>query len=146
MMAAMWHDVRYAIRGLLAQPAFAAVAIATLVLGIGANTAIFSVANAVLFRPLNVPDEERLVRVGTAFSRTATPMATLPHFNVLREQGTLFDALAAHRLDFLNIGATPEPEPVPVARVTASFFRMFGAPVMMGRAFTDAEDRPGGGR
>jgi hypothetical protein len=78
MLEAMWHDVRYAVRGLLGQPAFAAVAVVTLVLGIGANTAIFSVANAVLFRPLNVPDEGRLVRVATRFGGIARPTATLP--------------------------------------------------------------------
>jgi putative ABC transport system permease protein len=128
-------DLRLAVRLLAKAPGFSVIAIATLVLGIGANTAIFSVANAVLFRPLAVPNEQRLVRITTNFAAAPRPIATLPHFNVLREQSAVFDGLAAHRLDFLNLAGTLASEQIPVARVTASFFRVFAAPVAYGRAF-----------
>ena len=140
------RDVRYAVRRLRNAPGFAVATVATLALGIGANTAVFSVANAILIRPLNVPDEERLVRVTTTYGGITRGSATLPHFNVLREQTELFDKIAAHRLDFLNFSGEGEPEQVPVARVTASFFQVFDAPVLYGRSFTSDEDRPRGDR
>ena len=139
------NDVRLAVRLLAKAPSFSLVVLATLVLGIGANTAIFSVANAVLFRPLAVPDEQRLVRITTSYAASSKPIATLPHFNVLREQSAVFDELAAHRLDFLNLASTVESEQIPVARVTASFFRAFAARVAYGRAFGDGDDRPHAG-
>src|SRR5262249_43812392 len=123
-----------------------AVALITLVLGIGANTAIFSVANAVLFRPLDVPAEDRLMRVTSAGGTLSSSPATLPHFNVLREEMGPFDAIAAHRLDFLNFTSDRTPEQIPVARVTDGFFRLFGASMIAGRPFSEDDDRPGAAR
>lgn len=139
-------DVRYALRNLRQRPGFTATALITLVSGIGANVAIFSVANAVLFRPLDVPEEERLVRVTSASGCLPSSPASLPHFNILREQMGPFDAIAAHRLDFLNFTSDHTPEQVAVARVTEGFFRIFGAWLIAGRLFTAEDDRPGGAR
>jgi predicted permease len=146
MLASIGLDVRYALRNLRQRPGFTVVALITLVLGIGANTATFSVANTVLFRPLNVPTEDRLVRVTSAAANLSSTAATLPHFNILREEMGPFDAIAAHRLDFLNFSGDRTPEQIPVARVTEGFFRVFGASLLAGRQFTDDDDRPGASR
>ena len=146
MPGSVHPDVRYALRNLRQRPGFTAVALTTLALGIGANVAIFSVANAVLFRPLDVPEEARLVRVTSASGGLSSSPASLPHFNILREQMGPFDAVAAHRLDFLNFTSDRTPEQVAAARVTEGFFRIFGASPIAGRLFTEEDDRPGGSR
>ena len=140
------QDVIYALRGMRRQPAFAIVALLTLALGIGANVAIFSVANAVLLRPLNAPDASTLVRFTIITGSTSSPFTGAQVFDVWRQQTTWFEDVSAHRLEFVNLTGGEAPEQIPVARVTAEFFRLFRAPLAHGRTFSADEDRPGGRR
>src|SRR2546428_9638705 len=141
------RDVAYALRNMRRQPAFAAVAILTLTLGIGANVAIFSVANAVLLRPLKTPGAATLVRFVTTTGSASTSITGAQVFDVWRQQTSVFEDVSAHRLEFVNLTGGTEAEHIPVARVTAEFFRLFRAPLLHGRALTADEDprnrRPG---
>src|SRR5580765_327381 len=140
-MRDIWPDATYALRTLWRQPGFALVAILTLTLGIGANTAIFSVVNAVVLRPLKTPDAESLVRFNTT-TRTSTSIAGPQSFDAWRRQSVFAD-VSAHRLEYVNLTEGAEPEQIPVARVSAEFFHLFHAQVLNGRTFTASEDRPG---
>ena len=143
LFAEVWQDGRYAIRTFWRQPGFALVSILTLTLGIGANTAIFSVVNAVVLRPLKTPGAEALVRFITT-SGVSTSIAGAQSFDVWRQQRSVFEEVSAHRLEYVNLTEGAEPEHVPVARVSAEFFRLFRASVLNGRTFNASEDRPGG--
>ena len=141
-MHELWQDVAYALRTFRRQPGFGLVAILTLTLGISANTAIFSVVNTVVLRPLKAPDAASLVRFITT-TGASTSIAGVQSLNVWRRQTTVFDDVSAHRLEYVNLTEGSEPEQIPVARVSAEFFRLFHARVLSGRVFTSAEDRPG---
>jgi putative ABC transport system permease protein len=143
-MTELWRDVGHALRTFRRQPGFAAVAILTLTLGIGANTAIFSVVNAVVLRPLKAPDAASLVRFITTTATSTSSIAGAQSFDVWRRQTAVFEDISAHRLEYVNLTGAVEPEQIPVARVSAAFFRLFRAPVLHGRTFTAAEDRAGG--
>jgi putative ABC transport system permease protein len=138
----MWQDLAYAVRTLRRQPGFAAVALFTLTLGIGANTAIFSVVNAVVLRPLKAPGAASMVRFLITTGAT-TSTAGIPQYEAWRQQTGAFEDVAAHRLEYVNLTDGDEPEQIPVARVTSNFFHLFHAPLAAGRAFTTSEDRPG---
>ena len=138
------QDVRYASRTLVKSPGFATVVMLTLALGIGANTALFSVVNAVVLRPLAIPDAERLVRSVTINNGIASPLSSPITFKVWLENGSVFEDVSAHRFDFVNLTADRDPELAPVARVSASYFRLFHAPILTGRPFSADEDRPNG--
>src|SRR6266566_1833845 len=142
-MRELRQDVAYALRSFRRQPGFALVAILTLTLGISANTAIFSVVNTVVLRPLKAPDEASLVRFITT-TGASTSIAGAQSFDVWRQQRAVFEDVSAHRLEYVNLTEGSEPEQTPVARVTAEFFRLFRAPVLTGRTFTASEDRAGG--
>ena len=138
-MRAIMDDVRFAVRSLLKSPGFTLVAVLTLAVGIGANTAIFSVVNAVVLRPLNVQDSESVVRFMTT-TGASTPVAGAQQYETWRNQA-IFEDVSAHRLEYVNLTGQAEPEQIPVARVTRDFFQLFGAPVLTGRTFTAAECR-----
>ncbi len=142
-MRDIWQDGAYALRTLWRPPSFALVAILTLTLGIGANTAIFSVVNAVVLRPLKAPNAASLVRFITT-TGAPTSIAGAQSFDVWRQQTRSVEDVSAHRLEYVNLTEGIEPELIPVARVTAEFFRLFRAPILNGRVFTVSEDRPGG--
>jgi len=142
-MRDIWQDGAYALRTLWRQPSFALVAILTLTLGIGANTAIFSVVNAVVLRPLKAPNAASLVRFITT-TGAPTSIAGAQSFDVWRQQTRSVEDVSAHRLEYVNLTEGTEPELIPVARVTAEFFHLFRAPILNGRVFTVSEDRPGG--
>jgi predicted permease len=142
-MNQLWRDVEYALRAFRRQPGFACVAVLTLTLGIGANTAIFSVVNAVVLRPLKAPDAASLVRFITT-TGASTAIAGAQSFAVWRQQTAVFADVSAHRLEYVNLTEGSEPEQIPVARVTAEFFRLFRAQPVSGRTFTASEDRAGG--
>jgi putative ABC transport system permease protein len=141
-MDQLLQDLAYGFRSFRRNSGFTLAALAVIGLGIGATTAIFTVVNAVELQPLNAPNEDRMVRITTVYSVGANQTATLPHFNVLRDQQGVFDSLAAHRLDLMNLTGGATPEPLMAGRVTASFFPLFAAPVVLGRSFSDEDDRP----
>jgi putative ABC transport system permease protein len=143
----MLPDLRYAIRTLLRTPAFTAIALLTIALGIGANTAVFSVVNGVLLRPLPFRDEAHIVRVWR-------PTADEPHGNhsagdfldIQRDNHTLA-AIAGIRNDVFAVSAYPaQPVQLPGAWVTIDFFDVLGTPAANGRTFTRTQDGVGAGR
>ncbi len=141
-------DVRHALRSLLRTPVFTAVALLTLALGIGGNTAIFSIVNAVLLKPAPFPDADRLVMFMTVSPNGRVTVASPAGFQHLRTQSTIQDA-AAFRLGKLNTGiiyhtAGAVAEPLHWAQVSADYFKLFGAPIVQGRGFTSEEDVPNG--
>jgi putative ABC transport system permease protein len=137
-------DLRFAMRQLRKSPGFTFVAVLTLALGIGANTAIFSVVNAVLLRPLPYPQPDRLVYLNEVIQGTDTSIA-LPDYVDWRNDSKSFEHLAISRLESRNISgiAGGEPERISVAYVTATFFNVIGLPPQIGRIFTEDEDKPG---
>ena len=138
-------DLRYGLRMLIKKPSFTAVAVLTLALGIGANTAIFSVVNAVLLRPLPYPNPEQLMWVGQRFSGSPAA-AGEPKFLFWRDSNQSFDAMAATQ--FLgggcNLAGGDEAEYVDGVRVSVDFFRVLGVNPAIGRTFTQEEDTQGG--
>jgi predicted permease len=143
----MLFDIRYALRTLARNPGFAVVAILTLALGIGANTAIFTIFNGVLLHPLPYPHAERLVAVQEVVPKFEKFGPTLPvnswHFREWRKQNRSFDGLALlNSADFTLTGAG-EPERLSGARVSSSLFPMLGVQAAIGRTFLEEEDQPG---
>jgi predicted permease len=143
----MWLDIRYALRTLKRKPGFAAVAILTLALGIAANTAIFTVFNGVLLRPLSYPQPDRLVAVQEvvpAFARfgSAFPV-TAWHFREWRKQSRSFDGLALIGHLGFTLTSGGDPELVTAQRVSPTLFPLLGIQAALGRTFAEEEDRPG---
>ncbi len=141
------NDLKFALRQLLKNPGFTAVAVLTLGLGIGANTAIFSVINGVLLRPLPYRDPDRLVTVCQSsikrgFSQVLVTPATLRDW---REQNLVFEELGGQIYESVNLTGIEGPEHVHAAWTTANYFSVFGVPPLMGRTFI-AEDNPPGHR
>src|SRR5678816_2666307 len=144
-METLFKDIRYGIRGLLKRPGFTVIALITLALGIGANTAIFSVVNAVLLRPLPFQDPERLVIVWEDATFAGFPRNTPAPANYVdsKTQNQSFaDMAASHEISF-NLTGDGEPERVSSYAVTANFFPLLGVQPLLGRSFLTEEDRPG---
>jgi len=138
------QDLRHALRSFARNPGFAAVVILTLGVGIGATTAVFSVVNAVVLRPLKAPHAERLVRSFSISSGRASDLPSPYTLKVWKELTDVFEDVSAHRLDSVPLIGGSEPEQVSVGRVSEPFFRLFGASLVTGRTFTADEDRPNG--
>src|SRR5688572_24082391 len=138
------QDIRYGLRGLLKRPGFTAVAVITLALGIGANAAIFSVVNAVLLRPLQFRDPERLAIVWEDASFVGFPRNTPAPANYVdwKNQAQSFEDMAATHESSRNLTGDGEPERVPTRRVTHNFFSVLGVQPLIGRGFLPEEDRP----
>jgi putative ABC transport system permease protein len=137
------QDIRYGIRSLARNPGFAVIALLTLALGIGANTAIFSVVNAVIIRPLPFADPESIVWVWDTI-RPDTPAPTsLPEFLDWKEQNKSFEYLAAFQGGNMFLDAGEGTEDVPVGIVTPQMFSLFRVNPILGRTFTDEETLPG---
>ena len=138
-------DLRYGVRMVLKHPGFSATAIMVLALGIGANSAIFSIINAMLLKPLPIHRPGELV--GVYVERTTAPGGyrafSYPNFLDLREQAAAFADLAAHNLTLVGVGDGEAARRVWADAVTANYFETFGVPLALGRAFTAAEERPG---
>lgn len=143
-METFLQDVRYALRMLRSHPAFTAAAAAALALGIGANTAIFSVINAVLLKPLSYHDPDRLVLLLNTSPQGSGPGASPAKFNLWRRQAALQD-VSAYRFTVVNLTGDGDPEQVSAGVVSADFFRLFGAPLSAGRTFSAEEDLPNAG-
>jgi len=147
-MQTLWQDLRYGARMMVKKPGFSLTAVVTLALGIGATTAIFTVINAVLLRPLPYPDADRLVYVGQTY-RGELEGSGEPKFLFWREQSQSFEALACYSSyggAQGNLAGGDEAEYVRGLRVSEDFFRALGVYPALGRAFTRAEDAPGGER
>ena len=144
-MASLLSDLRYTIRTLVKAPAFALAAIAALTLGIGANTAIFSVLNAVLLKPLSAPEPDRVVFFMNTSPQGSGPAASPAKFVHWRQQTSVVEQASAFNNNVLNYTGGDSVEQFRGGRVSADFFRLFGAPVFRGRTFSEEEDRPRGG-
>ncbi len=144
-MQTLWQDLRYGARMLLRQPGFTLIAVLTLALGIGANTAIFSVVKGVLLRPLPYSEPQQLVRVFETIDRTTMSsdrMEVAPaNFLDWRAQAQSFSGLAAYGLTGSVISGGGEAERLEGALVTADFFATMGAAPMRGRTFTAEDER-----
>jgi len=139
------NDLKFAFRQLLKNPGFTAVAVLTLALGIGANTAIFSVVNAVLLRPLPYPDAGRLVWIWENNLPKNLPInpASPGNFNDWRNQSRVFENLSAWEGENFNLTDHGEPERVLGAKVFSDFFDVLGVRPTLGRSFLPEEDRAG---
>ncbi len=134
--------MRYALRMLGKSPGFTAIAILTLALGIGANTAIFTLANALLLRPLPYTDPDRLVRIATERDRAG--YLSLPYFTALKDHNRSFAGVAAYGQESFNLTGRGEAEQIGAERVTWNLFDVLGVRPVAGRAFLPEEDRAGG--
>lgn len=140
----MFQDLRYGMRMLLKNPSFTAVAILTLALGIGANTAIFSVINAVLLRSLPFAEADRLVIIWETHPAIPRAAASIPDFQDWRDQAQSFEELAVHSDRYRNAVLTGQGEPLQVqgAFVSQNLFSMLGLKPVLGRNFLPEEDQP----
>ena len=140
------QDAAYALRMLRRTPGFTAVAVATLALGIGANTAIFSVVQGVLLRPLPFKDAERLHAVRMLYpDGTAYPALSAPDFMSVRERTRVFERVESYSTGVFTLLGAGEPQEVRGANVSDGLFATLGLPFAMGRGFTAEEHQPGRG-
>ena len=139
------QDIRYGLRQLRRYPGFTAVAVITLALGIGANTAIFSIVNAVLLNPLPYPHPDRLIALYSRSSRFTEGSISYPNFLDWVRLNRSFSSLAAYRQDNFTLTGSGEPERVSVEMVSAGFFSVLGDKPAMGRSFMPKEDQLGAG-
>jgi len=143
------QDTRYALRTLRANPGFAATAVLSLALGIGANTAIFSILNAVMLRSLPVEDPQRLVQLGSPDSAGTSPMSinfTNPIWEQVRDHQQAFSGALAYFTDRFDLAAGGESHFAEGVWVSGNFFRVLGVPALRGRVFTADDDLHGGGQ
>ena len=147
-METLLKDIRYSVRGLWKRPGFTAVAVLTLALGIGANTAIFSVVNAVLLKRLQFRDPDRLVMIWEDATFAGFPRNTPAPANYVdwKTQTQSFEEIAGTAEWTFNLTGDGEPERVSAYGVTANFFPLFGVAPELGRVFLAEEDRPGGNK
>jgi putative ABC transport system permease protein len=143
-MDALLNDLRYTFRTLLKAPAFSLAAVAALTLGIGANTAIFSVVNAVLLKPVAAPDPDRVVLLMNTSPQGSGPAASPAKFVHWRAQTSVLQDVSAFRSNVVNDTSEGAPEQLRAGQVSADFFRLFGARTFQGRTFSEEEDRPRG--
>jgi predicted permease len=141
----LWQDVRFALRMLRKSPGFTAVAVLTLALGIGANTAIFSIVNAVLLRPLPYPDSAKLVMVWATDQRRGVTedVTSFPDFEDWKTQSKSFDGLAAFTTRGVTFSAEDEAEVLPSMQVTPEFYGILRVTPAMGRGFLPGEQELG---
>src|ERR671920_1791215 len=145
-ISTLWQDLRYAVRMLLKKPGFTLVALTALALGIGANTAIFSVVNGVLLRPLPYRTADRLVFLSEWSQQVPNMSVSYPNFLDWQAQTTSFDALAAFRSNGFVLTGAGEPERLTAREVTQQFFPALGVAPALGRDFLPEEDRAGGSK
>ncbi len=144
MLEALLKDLRYSFRIFRQSPGFAAAAVAALALGIGANTAIFSVVSAVLLKPVAIKDAERVVMFMNTSPQGSGPAASPAKFQHYRNQTAVVQDVSAFRTSVVNLTGGSFPEQLRAATVSADFFQLLGAPFARGRTFSADEDRPNG--
>jgi putative ABC transport system permease protein len=147
-MPGVLQDIRYSLRQLRKSSGFTAVAVVTLALGIGANTAIFSVVNGVLLRPLRFKDPDRIVRVwhvppAKSFPGMTTFSVSAANYLDWERQNHVFEGMAIYTFHGFTLTGTDKPEQVDACAATSGFFSTLGVQPMLGRAFTPEEDQPG---
>jgi putative ABC transport system permease protein len=142
------RDLRFALRSLARMPGFTIVTLLVIAVGIGVNTAVFSVIDAVLLKPLTYPDPQALVQLVMTTNEGPFAAASIPEFALWQQQTGIFQQIAAY--DWGGAGANltggDHPEQVQAGHVTRDYFALLGAPILAGRTFTAAEDSPNGGR
>jgi putative ABC transport system permease protein len=143
---AFFKDLKHSLRMFAQSRAFTAAAIAALTLGIGANTAIFSVVNAVLLRPVSFPEPDRLVVFMNSSPQGTNPAASPAKFQHYRQQTSVVQDVSAYRSGVVNYTGGSLPEQLRSGQVSADFFRLFGARTAIGRTFSQEEDLPTGER
>ena len=143
MLELIIKDLRYAFRMLRRKPGFTTVAVLTLALGIGGNTAIFSVVNAVLLRALPYPEAERLVSIYESLPQGGTGSVSVPNFLDWRAQSEAFTGVAAYQFGDFNLREEQQPVRAIGATVTANFFDVLGVTPQAGRGFLEGEDQAG---
>jgi putative ABC transport system permease protein len=147
-MSSLFSDLRHSLRVLVANPGFTTVAVAALALGIGANTAIFSVVNTVLLAPLPYPQSDRIMRVDRSYKGESQGgnSVSIPKFMAWKKANQTFQALALY--DFsgpgLNLGSGDRPQQIKGIHVSAEYFQVFGVSPASGRTFLPQEDQPNG--
>jgi putative ABC transport system permease protein len=141
-MSTLWQDVRFALRTLLKNPGFTLIAVLTLTLGIGANSAIFSVVNAVLVRPLPYPEPERLMFLRET-SLQGESSVSYPNFVDWKAESRVFESMAASRADSFNLTRSGEPERLPGRMVSAGWLETLGIRPALGRPIAPQEDAKG---
>jgi MacB-like periplasmic core domain len=141
-METFLHDLRHSLRMFWQSRGFTAAALAALALGIGANTAVFSVVNTVLLKPVPFPDPDRIVMLGASAPGGNNMAASPAKFEHWKEQTGVLEDVVAFRAGVLNLTGGAFPEQLKSDQVSADYFRLFGAPVVRGRTFTALEDLP----
>ena len=146
-----WTDLRYALRGLRKSPGFALVAILTLTLGIGANSAIFSVVNGVLLRPMPYHESDRVAAVWLEYVNAENGLsreipASEPEYLEFREQSTAFRDVAGYYTTQVNLGGLDEPRRIWAAAVSSNFLDVLRVAPILGRSYTVGEDHPDAAR
>src|SRR5271154_578374 len=148
-MDAFLNDLKHSLRTFLRNPGFTLTALAALTLGIGTTTAIFSVVNRVLLKPVAAPDPDKIVVLGSTrpagFPPGGAIGASQTRYNLWREQRALFQDISAYRFGSMNLTGVDNPEQIQIGQVSADYFRLFGIPMAQGRDFTADEDRPNAG-
>ncbi|HYU98709.1 MAG TPA: ABC transporter permease [Pyrinomonadaceae bacterium] len=139
------QDIRYGLRGLWRHPGFTIVAVCSLALGIGANTAIFSVVNGVLLNPLPYPQPEQLVTIHQSKPNFEMGAMPYPNFRDVQKQNQTFSAMAISRSFGFSLMGAGEPERVDARLVSADYFSVLGLKPLLGRTFMSGEDESGAG-
>src|SRR5579862_2010262 len=146
-MSSLISDLRHAFRVLIANPGFTTVAVAALALGMGANTAIFSVVNAVLLAPLPYPHSDRILRIQRAFQGSNDgDSVSIPKFMAWKKANQTFQSMALYDQSGpgMNLGSGDRPEQIKGIHVSAEYFDVFGVAPSIGRSFLPQEDLPHG--
>jgi putative ABC transport system permease protein len=144
-MTTLWQDLRYGLRVLAKSPGFALVSILTLALGIGANTAIFTIVYGVLLRPLPFPEPDRIVQLAESYKQQTDEMnLTAPQLKRLQEYGERFEHIAGYTSVGYNLAVGTGAEHLRGLPVSASYFRVLGIQPAFGRDFTPEDDRDDG--
>jgi hypothetical protein len=142
-MSVFWQDIRYGLRILAKNPGFAAIAVLTLALGIGANTALFSVVHGVLLKPMPYENPEQLVDVYWTTALDQKEPFSFPDFLDTQEQNHVFSLMAGYRWENFSLLGVGDPERLSAERVSAEFFPLLNIEPIIGRTFLPEEDKLG---